>query len=71
MRIYSSSSRRLYQDECLLGSLKQNNFIKYKRLLGEPRAKSGLSKQLLSNFLAENSYDRNQLEAGVRSGVAY
>ena len=35
------------------------------------KAKNGLSKQLLSNFQAENSYGRKQLEPEVKNRVAY
>ena len=37
----------------------------------QPKAESGLSKQLLKNFHTENSWDRKQLEAEVKYGVAY
>ena len=37
----------------------------------QPKAESGSSKQLPSNFQAENSCDRRQLEAEVETGVAY
>ena len=37
----------------------------------QPKAVSGLSKQLLSNFQAEKSYDHKQLEAKVKNGVVY
>ena len=36
----------------------------------QPKAESGLSKQLLCNFQAENKCDRRQLEAEVKIGVA-
>ena len=35
------------------------------------KAENGLSKQLLSNFQAENSYGRKQLEPEVKNRVAY
>ena len=37
----------------------------------QPKAESGLSKQLLNNFQAENSCDCKQLEAEVKNRVAY
>ena len=36
-----------------------------------PKAESRLSKQLLSNFQADNSCDHKQVEAEVKNGVAY
>ena len=36
-----------------------------------PKTESGLSKQLLSNFPADNSYINKQVEAGVKDGGAY
>ena len=36
-----------------------------------PKTESGLSKQLLSNFPADNSYINKQVEARVKDGVAY
>ena len=36
----------------------------------QPKAESGLRKQLLCSFQAENSCNRKQLEAEVKNGVA-
>ena len=36
-----------------------------------PKTESGLSKQLLSNFPADNSCINKQVEAGPKDGVAY
>ena len=35
------------------------------------KAESGLNKQLLRNIQAENSFERKQLNAEVKNGVAY
>ena len=40
-------------------------------VIKQPEAKSGLSKQLLGTFQAENSSDHKQLEAEVENRVAY
>ena len=39
--------------------------------LQQPKAESGLSKQLLSNFQAKKLCDRKQLEAEVKNAVTY
>ena len=48
---------------------RQHKFVKYKQL--SSKAENGLSKQLLSNFQAENSYGRKQLEPAVKNRVSY
>ena len=47
---------------------KKENFIKS---LQEWKTGSRSSKQLLSNFQAENSCDRKQLKTEIKNGVAY
>ena len=49
----------------------KENFHQNSATAKQPKAESGLSNQLLSNFQAENSCDREQLEYEVKNGVAY
>ena len=37
----------------------------------QPKAESGLGKQILSNFQTKNLCDRKQLEVEVKNGIAY
>ena len=48
----------------------KEKFCKNYATVKYPKAERGFSKQLLSNFQAENSYDHRQLDAEVKNGNA-
>ena len=51
--------------------IKKEKFHQNFTLVKQPKAKNGLSKQLLCNFQVENWCDRKQVEAEAKNGVTY